>query len=82
MGHLAYHRPGHGAGMEGHQPPFHSLGDYTVMRKGMMFSNEPGLYDPENGFGFNHSNNILTWDDQGLQMGTAPCDKEWCLLTL
>jgi Xaa-Pro dipeptidase len=82
MGHLSYHRPGHGAGMEGHQPPFHSLGDYTVLQKGMMFSNEPGLYDPENGFGFNHSNNILTWDDRGLQTGTAPCNKEWCFLSL
>ncbi len=80
--HLVYHRPGHGEGMEGHQPPYHALGDYTVMRAGMHFSNEPGLYDTDNGFGFNHSNNILVADDTGLQMGTAPCDKEWCLLTL
>lgn len=81
-GQLVYHRPGHGEGMEGHQPPYHALGDYTVMQPGMHFSNEPGLYDPENGFGFNHSNNILVGRDRGLQMGTAPCDKEWCLLTL
>ena len=80
--HLIYHRPGHGEGMEGHQPPYQALGDYTVMRAGMHFSNEPGLYDPENGFGFNHSNNILVAKDGGLQMGTAPCDKEWCLLEL
>lgn len=80
--HLIYHRPGHGAGMEGHQPPFQALGDYTVMRQGMHFSNEPGLYDPENGFGFNHSNNILVSEDKGHQMGTAPIDKEWCFLRL
>jgi Xaa-Pro dipeptidase len=80
--HLIYHRPGHGAGMEGHQPPFQSLGDYTVMKAGMMFSNEPGLYDPENGYGFNHSNNILVAAKKGLQMGTAPVDKAWCLLKL
>ncbi len=80
--HLIYHRPGHGEGMEGHQPPYHALGDYTVMRSGMHFSNEPGLYDPENGFGYNHSNNILVAKEKGLQMGTAPCDKEWCLLEL
>ncbi len=79
---LVYHRPGHGEGMEGHQPPYHALGDYTVLRAGMHFSNEPGLYDPDNAFGFNHSNNILVARDTGLQMGTAPCDKEWCLLTL
>ncbi len=80
--HLIYHRPGHGEGMEGHQPPYQALGDYTVLQSGMHFSNEPGLYDPENGFGFNHSNNILVAEYAGLQMGTAPCDKEWCLLEL
>lgn len=80
--HLIYHRPGHGEGMEGHQPPYHALGDHTVMKKGMHFSNEPGLYDPENGFGFNHGNNILVSDERGVQMGTAPTDKQWCLLNL
>jgi Xaa-Pro aminopeptidase len=80
--HIVYHRPGHGEGMEGHQPPYQALGDYTIMRKGMHFSNEPGLFDPEHGFGFNHGNNILVWDGKGLQMGTAPCDKEWLWLKL
>ena len=80
--HLVYHRPGHGEGMEGHQPPYQALGDYTALQAGMHFSNEPGLYDPENGFGYNHSNNILVAEGRGLQMGTAPCDKEWCLLSL
>ena len=79
---LIYHRPGHGEGMEGHQPPYQSLGDYTVMERGMHFSNEPGLYDPEHGFGFNHSNNILVAEKKGLQMGTVPATKEWCFLKL
>ncbi len=48
----------------------------------MNFSNEPGLYDPENGFGFNHSNNILVAEGGGVQQGTAPCNKEWCFLDL
>ena len=48
----------------------------------MHFSNEPGLYDPENGFGFNFSNNILVAEGKGLQMGTAPATEEWCFLTL
>ncbi|MDP2872062.1 MAG: hypothetical protein Q8P31_05925 [Bacillota bacterium] len=52
------------------------------MRKGMHFSNQPGLYDPDNGFGYNHGNNILVAEKRGLQMGTAPCDREWCLLKL
>lgn len=79
---LVYHRPGHGEGMEGHQPPYQALGDHTVMREGMHFSNEPGLYDADQGFGVNHSNNILVAKAKGLQMGTAPCDREWCLLEL
>ncbi|MBI4543579.1 MAG: M24 family metallopeptidase [Gemmatimonadetes bacterium] len=80
VAHLVYHRPGHGEGMEGHQPPYHALGDYTVMQKGMHFSNEPGLYDVENAFGFNHSNNILVAEKKGLQQGTVPATREWCFL--
>jgi Xaa-Pro aminopeptidase len=79
---LVYHRPGHGSGSEGHQPPYQALGDYTVLQKGMHFSNEPGLYDVKNGFGFNHSNCIVAWDKKGRQLGTAPVTKEWCLLKL
>jgi len=82
VAHIVYHRPGHGQGMEGHQPPYQALGDYTVMQKGMHFSNEPGLFDPEHGFGYNHGNNILVAEKKGLQMGTAPATKEWCLLSL
>ena len=80
--HLIYHRPGHGMGMEGHQPPYQALGDYTVMKKGMHFSNEPGLFDPKSGFGYNHGNTILVDEEKGLQMGTVPADKDWCLLDL
>lgn len=80
--HLVYHRPGHGQGSEGHQPPYHALGDFTVLRSGMHFSNEPGLYDVANGFGFNHGNTILVAERSGLQLAAAPATKEWCLLRL
>jgi Xaa-Pro dipeptidase len=79
---LVYHRPGHGQGSEGHQPPYHALGDFTVLRAGMHFSNEPGLYDVEHGFGFNHGNTILVEEERGVQLGTAPATREWCLVTL
>lgn len=82
MGHLVFHRPGHGEGMEGHQPPYHALGDYTVMVPGMHFSNEPGLYDPQNRFGVNFSDNIVVGRERGVQMGTVPDSKEWCFLEL
>src|SRR2546425_680804 len=78
----AYHRPAHGAGMEGHQKPYVSLGDTTVMAEGMMFSNEPGLYDPQGGYGYNHSNNLLITKERGVQMNKTPLTREWCWLTL
>ena len=49
---------------------------------GMHFSNEPGLYDPENGFGVNFPDNILVTEGRGLQMGTAPATRDRCLISL
>ena len=79
---LVYHRPAHGAGMEGHQAPYISLGDATPLREGMMFSNEPGLYDVENGYGYNHSNNVLITANGCRMMNQTPLTPEWCLLRL
>jgi Xaa-Pro aminopeptidase len=79
---FVYHRPAHGAGMEGHQRPYISLGDATVLAEGMMFSNEPGLYDPAGGYGYNHSNNLLITKERGVQMNKTPLTKEWCWLTI
>jgi Xaa-Pro aminopeptidase len=77
-----YHRPAHGQGMEGHQAPWLALGDYTVLEEGMFFSVEPGLYDPERGFGFNPSDNMLVTRDKGVSMGSLPHSKEWVFLKL
>ena len=79
---LIYHRPAHGQGMEGHQPPYIALGDYTVLEEGMTFSVEPGLYDPENGFGYNPSDCLLVTKKKGVLMGSVPYSKEWCFLKL
>ncbi len=77
-----YHRPAHGEGMEGHQPPWIALGDYTVLEEGMTFSVEPGLYDPENGFGYNPSDNLLVTKDKGVLMSSVPYTREWMFLKL
>ncbi len=77
-----YHRPAHGEGMEGHQAPWLALGDYTVLEKGMTFSVEPGLYDPEGGFGYNPSDNLLVTEKKGVLMGSVPYTKEWMILKL
>jgi Xaa-Pro aminopeptidase len=77
-----YHRPAHGAGMEGHQAPYIALGDQMVLEENMMFSNEPGLYNSEGGYGYNHSNNILVAKERGEVMNKIPMTKEWCWLRL
>jgi Xaa-Pro aminopeptidase len=79
-----YHRPAHGMGMEGHQPPYLSLGDYTMLEPGMIFSVEPGLYDPENGFGVNFSDGFAVQGGgkAALQMSRLPWSEDWCLVKL
>jgi Xaa-Pro aminopeptidase len=78
-----YHRPAHGQGWEGHQPPYLSLGDYTMLEPGMNFSVEPGLYDPEHGIGANFSDAFIV-EPQGpsRQMSKLPWSEEWCLVKL
>jgi len=82
MSKLIYHRPAHGEGMEGHQPPWIALGDRTVLEEGMTFSVEPGLYDPENGFGYNPSDNLLVTKTKGVLMSRVPYTEEWMVLKL
>jgi Xaa-Pro aminopeptidase len=77
-----YHRPAHGQGWEGHQPPYIALGDHTMLEEGMIFSNEPGLYAPELGCGYNHSDVVLVGAKRGTQLSSVPYTKEWCTLKL
>lgn len=78
-----YHRPAHGEGWEGHQKPYLSLGDYTMLEAGMCFSVEPGLYDPENGIGSNFSDNfVVQAEGPARQMSRLPWSEEWCLVKL
>ena len=77
-----FHRPAHGAGVEGHQSPYLALGDYTMMRKNMCFSEEPGLYDPGRGAGFNWSDTVVVGEKSGYRMSRVPYTEEWCWLKL
>ncbi len=38
------HRLGHGIGMDGHESPYLVRGNRTILKPGMTFSNEPGIY--------------------------------------
>jgi Xaa-Pro aminopeptidase len=77
-----YHRPAHGAGVEGHQAPWLALGDYTMMVRDMCFSEEPGLYDPAKGCGFNWSDTIVVGEKSGYRMSRVPYSTEWCWIKL
>jgi Xaa-Pro aminopeptidase len=77
-----YHRPAHGAGTEGHQSPYLALGDFTMMQRNMCFSEEPGLYDPENGCGFNWSDTVVVGVKSGYRMSRVPYGEEWCWIKI
>jgi Xaa-Pro dipeptidase len=53
---------GHGAGLRNHDAPFLDVGDPTPLEPGMVFTIEPGLYDPEVG-GFRHSDTVVVTED-------------------
>lgn len=49
LGEYFTHRTGHGLGLEGHEPPFIVDGNAEVLREGMTFTVEPGVYIPGRG---------------------------------
>lgn len=52
------HHVGHAIGLRYHEGPFLDRGDPTEIRPGMVFTVEPGLYDPQLG-GFRHSDTVV-----------------------
>lgn len=56
------HHTGHAIGLRYHEGPFLDSGDHTEIRPGMVFTVEPGLYDPDLG-GFRHSDTVLVTED-------------------
>jgi Xaa-Pro dipeptidase len=65
------HRTGHGIGLEGHESPWIAEGDKTVLKQGMTFSCEPGVYDPDWG-GFRHSDTVIVRKDKGEVINKYP----------
>jgi Xaa-Pro dipeptidase len=65
------HRTGHGIGLEGHEAPWIAEGDKTVLKQGMTFSCEPGIYDPDFA-GFRHSDTVVVRKDKGEVLNSYP----------
>ncbi len=71
FGKFLRHRTGHGIGLEGHESPWVAEGDKTVLREGMTFSCEPGVYDPDFG-GFRHSDSVVVRKVKGEILNRYP----------
>ncbi|KQL50224.1 peptidase M24 [Brevibacillus choshinensis] len=52
------HHSGHAIGLLGHEAPFFDLGDHTILKPGMVFSVEPGIFVKGLG-GFRHSDTVV-----------------------
>ena len=66
---------GHGAGLRNHEAPFLDVGDPTPLEPGMVFTIEPGLYDPDVG-GFRHSDTVVVTEDGYDLLTDYPADLE------
>lgn len=56
------HRLGHGLGLDGHEHPYLVRGSKDVLDAGMTFSNEPGIYIPED-FGLRLEDDMVVMPD-------------------
>jgi len=81
LGALLRHRTGHGIGLEGHESPWIAEGDKAVLREGMTFSCEPGVYDPDFG-GFRHSDTVVVRKGGGESLNCYPTRLEEMIIEI
>ncbi len=76
---LFTHRLGHGIGLEEHEWPYLVRGSEVVLRPGMCFSDEPGIYQPGK-FGV-RTEDIMTITETGAELLTPPASAPAAALT-
>ncbi len=78
---LIQHHTGHAIGLEGHERPFLDIGlSKVLMKPGMVFTVEPGIYDRDIG-GFRHSDTIIITDDGMERVTTYPRELESLIIS-
>ena len=73
---LVQHHTGHAIGLEAHERPFLDRGlTRVLMKTGMVFTVEPGIYDRSIG-GFRHSDTIIITEEGNERITNYPRDIE------
>jgi len=72
---VVHHRTGHGMGLEDVEPPFLVDGNEEILRPGMVFTVEPGIYIDGLG-GFRHCDTIIVTEDGWESADYYPKDIE------
>ncbi len=67
------HRTGHGIGLEGHEEPYIVAGNPELLRPGMAFSVEPGIY-LEGRYGARLEDIVVCGEDGPIVLNRAPLD--------
>ncbi|WP_170423484.1 M24 family metallopeptidase [Ruegeria arenilitoris] len=66
-------KTGHGLGRDVHEAPYIMRGNDQIIRAGMVWTNEPGLYDLDN-FGVRIEDDVLVTDDGCRSLTSFPKD--------
>jgi Xaa-Pro dipeptidase len=81
LGSFIRHRQGHGIGVAMHEPPWLEDGDDTVIRPGMVLSNEPGIYVPGHA-GYRISDSMLVGESNAHPLTAYPKTLEDCTVPI
>lgn len=81
LGEFIRHRQGHGIGLGMHEAPWLEDGDPTLLKAGMVVSNEPGIYVPGHA-GYRISDSMLVTATGAEPLTTYPRSLDDCTIAL